>query len=284
MKKEVTIYEVGPRDGLQNEKMLIATEDKIELVNNLTACGFKKIEVTSFVSPKWVPQMADASRVLEGIIRLDKVTYSALTPNLRGFHRAQTACANEVSIFAAASEGFSMANINCSIEDSLKRFKLVVNAAKAADISIRGFVSVVTDCPYDGRIDPSAVTRVAKALADMGCHEVGLADTIGAATPETVAHLIDAVLEVLPAAQLSCHFHDTNGLALENVDVALEKGIRRFDSSIGGLGGCPYAPGATGNVATEAVVDLVNKRGYDTCLDSEKLKQVAIFAKGLCGK
>ena len=281
MRDEITIYEVGPRDGLQNEKKMIRTQDKIKLVNELTTCGFKKIEVTSFVSPKWVPQMSDAADVFDGIARAENVTYAALTPNMKGFQRAEEARAGEVAIFAAASEGFSKANINCSIDESLARFEPVIKAAQLAKISVRGCVSVITDCPYDGDVDPRAVVRVAKALSDMGCHEVGLADTIGAATPEKVAAVIDAVLEVLPAEKLSSHFHDTNGLALENIDVSLEKGIRIFDSSIGGLGGCPYAPGATGNVATEAVVDLVTKRGYDTGLDHERLHHVAQFAKEL---
>lgn len=281
MRDQITIYEVGPRDGLQNEKTKIVTQDKIKLVNELTSCGFKKIEVTSFVSPKWVPQMADAAEVLGGILRAENVTYAALTPNMKGFRRAEAARANEIAIFAAASEGFSKANINCSIDESLARFEPVVKAAKLAKISVRGCVSVITDCPYDGDVQIQTVVRVAKALSDMGCHEVGLADTIGAATPEKVAAVIDAVLEVVPAEKLSSHFHDTNGLALENIDVSLEKGIRIFDSSIGGLGGCPYAPGATGNVATEAVVDLVTMRGYDTGLDHEKLNEVAEFAKKL---
>lgn len=281
MRDQVTIYEVGPRDGLQNEKTKIATQDKINLVNELTSCGYKKIEVTSFVSPKWVPQMADAAEVLGGILRAENVTYAALTPNIKGFRRAEAARVNEIAIFAAASEGFSKANINCSIDESLARFEPVVKAAKLAKISVRGCVSVMTNCPYDGDVQIQTVVRVTKALSDMGCHEVGLADTIGAATPEKVAAVIDAVIEVVPAEKLSGHFHDTNGLALENIDVSLEKGIRIFDSSIGGLGGCPYAPGATGNVATEAVVELVTMRGYDTGLDHEKLNEVAEFAKKL---
>ena len=283
MSNHVTIYEVGPRDGLQNEKALISTKDKIQLVNDLTACGFQKIEVTSFVSPKWVPQMADALEVLEGIDRVKGVTYSALTPNLKGFDRAQHARADEVAIFAAATEGFSKANINCSIDESLTRFEPVVKAAKDAGISVRGCVSVITDCPYDGLVDPTSVVHVAKALADMGCHEVGLADTIGAATPEKIEIVLDAVLQELPVGLLSGHYHDTNGRALENIEVSLEKGIRLFDSAIGGLGGCPYAPGATGNVATEAVVDRVTKLGYNTGLNFEKLLDVAVFARGLSG-
>ena len=283
MSNHVTIYEVGPRDGLQNEKALIATNDKIRLVNDLTACGFQKIEVTSFVSPKWVPQMADALEVLEGIDRANGVTYSALTPNLKGFDRAQYARADEVAIFAAATEGFSKANINCSIDESLARFEPVVKAAKDHGISVRGCVSVITDCPYEGEVHPTSVVYVAKALAEMGCREVGLADTIGAATPEKIEIVLDAVLQELPVELLSGHYHDTNGRALENIEVSLEKGIRFFDSAVGGLGGCPYAPGATGNVATEAVVDHVTKLGFATGLDVEKLRNVAVFACGLRG-
>jgi len=253
------------------------------LVNDLTACGFQKIEVTSFVSPKWVPQMADATEVLEGIDRAAGVTYAALTPNLKGFDRARHARADEVAIFAAATEGFSKANINCTIDESLVRFEPVVKAAQDAGISVRGCVSVITDCPYDGPVDPATVVRVAKALAEMGCHEVGLADTIGAATPEKIAIVLDAVLQELPAELLSGHFHDTNGRALDNIEVSLQKGIRLFDSAIGGLGGCPYAPGATGNVATEAVVERVTELGYDTGLDARKLRDVAVFARGLRG-
>ena len=281
MKEDVTIYEVGPRDGLQNEKKLIATEDKIKLVDAITACGFTKVEVTSFVSPKWVPQMSDASAVLEGIDRKKVITYAALTPNIKGFDRALSAQATEVAIFAAATQGFSQANINCSIEESLARFLPILKAAREHGIPVRGCLSCVTDCPYDGAVDPASVVRVAKALTNMGCYEISLADTIGSGTPDQVGKMLDAVINELPADRLAGHFHDTNGRALENIAVSLEKGLRVFDSSVGGLGGCPYAPGATGNVATEAVVEMVESMGYETGLDSTKLSQVVTFAQSL---
>ena len=281
MKEDVTIYEVGPRDGLQNEKKLIATEDKIKLVDAITACGFTKVEVTSFVSPKWVPQMSDASAVLEGIHRKKVVTYAALTPNIKGFDRALSAQATEVAIFAAATQGFSQANINCSIEESLARFLPILKAAREHGIPVRGCLSCVTDCPYDGAVNPASVVRVAKALTNMGCYAISLADTIGSGTPDQVGKMLDAVLNELPADRLAGHFHDTNGRALENIAVSLEKGLRVFDSSVGGLGGCPYAPGATGNVATEAVVEMVESMGYETGLDSTKLSQVVTFAQSL---
>lgn len=283
MTDPVTIFEVGPRDGLQNEKTMISTADKIRLVDMLSDCGFTKIEVTSFVSPKWVPQMADAAEVLAGIARKSGVSYAALTPNMRGFEGALTARADEVAIFGSASEGFSQKNINCSIAESLRRFEPVVAAAKTAGIPVRGYVSCVTDCPYDGPTRPVQVAAVARRLLDMGCYEISLGDTIGAGTPETVAAMLDAVLEGVPAVQLAGHFHDTQGHALDNIDVSLDRGLRTFDSSVAGLGGCPYAPGAKGNVATEAVAEFVKARGFDTRLDMEKLALAAEFARGLRG-
>jgi hydroxymethylglutaryl-CoA lyase len=284
MSNKVNVFEVGPRDGLQNEKQIIGTNEKVRLVNGITDCGFTKVEVTSFVSPKWVPQMSDAAEVLEGIDRKSSVTYAALTPNMKGFERALSAKATEVAIFAAATEGFSQANINCSIEESLARFAPVLKAAREHGIAVRGCLSCVTDCPYDGVVDPASVVRVAMALSNMGCYEISLADTIGSGTPDQVAAMLDAVLNELPADRLAGHFHDTNGRALENIAVSLEKGLRTFDSSVGGLGGCPYAPGATGNVATEAVVKMLEDMGYDTGLDLEKLSQVATFAQSLANK
>jgi hydroxymethylglutaryl-CoA lyase len=281
MTNQVTLFEMGPRDGLQNEKKHIATLDKIALVDRLSECGFAKIEVTSFVSPKWVPQMADAAEVLGGITRKAGVVYSALTPNLKGLENAISARADEVAIFGSASEGFSQANINCSIAESLARFEPVVQAAKAAGIPVRGYVSCVTDCPYDGPTDPNQVARVSKALIDMGCYEVSLGDTIGAATPNTTGTMLSAVLANVPAAQLAGHFHDTHGRALENIGVSLDMGLRVFDAAVGGLGGCPYAPGAAGNVATEAVVEMFEKRGFETGIDLDRLAQVGEFARGL---
>ncbi len=281
MAEAVTIFEMGPRDGLQNEAAQIATEDKIRLVDMLSACGFSKIEVTSFVSPKWVPQMADAAEVLAGITRVPGVSYAALTPNQKGFERALAARADEVAIFASASEGFSQANINCSIAESLERFAPVMEAAQAAGVPVRGYVSCVTDCPFDGPTPPASVARVAKALADMGCYEVSLGDTIGHGTPETVDAMLDAVLAEVPAAMLAGHYHDTKGRALENIAVSLKRGLRTFDAAVGGLGGCPYAPGAEGNVATEAVARMLEAEGFATGLDHARLAAAARFAQSL---
>ena len=281
MSHQVTIFEMGPRDGLQNEKAQIATTDKITLVNLLSECGFSKIEVTSFVSPKWVPQMADAAAVLAGINRKSGVVYTALTPNLTGFENAMRADADEVAIFGSASEGFSQANINCTIAQSLERFEPVVRAAQSAGIPVRGYVSCVTDCPYDGPTAPDKVAEVSQALINMGCYEVSLGDTIGAATPQSTAKMLSAVLTVVPAEKLAGHFHDTQGRALENIDVSLDMGVRVFDAAVGGLGGCPYAPGAAGNVATEAVVDLMARRGFETGIDMDRLARVGAFAQGL---
>lgn len=281
MSHQVTIFEMGPRDGLQNEKTQIATTDKITLVNLLSECGFSKIEVTSFVSPKWVPQMADAGAVLAGINRKSGVVYTALTPNLTGFENAMRAHADEVAIFGSASEGFSQANINCTIAQSLERFEPVVRAAQSAGIPVRGYVSCVTDCPYDGPTAPDKVAEVSQALINMGCYEVSLGDTIGAATPQSTAKMLSAVLTVVPAEKFAGHFHDTQGRALENIDVSLDMGVRVFDAAVGGLGGCPYAPGAAGNVATEAVVDLMARRGFETGIDLDRLARVGAFAQGL---
>jgi hydroxymethylglutaryl-CoA lyase len=281
MGEKVTIYEVGPRDGLQNEKRLISTHDKIRLIDALSLCGFTKIEVTSFVSPKWVPQMADASEVLAGILRRRGVTYAALTPNLEGYEAARSAKADEVAIFSSASEGFSQKNINCSIAESLERFKPVAKAALADGIALRGYVSCVTDCPYDGPTPPKKVATVAAALAMMGCYEVSLGDTIGAATPESTAAMLDAVLMVLPARRLSGHFHDTRAQALDNIRVSLDRGLRVFDASVGGLGGCPFAPGAKGNVATEGVAAMLGDLGFETNIDLDRLSEVGAFARSL---
>lgn len=271
MTDRVSIFEVGPRDGLQNEPAPIPTADKIRLIDALSACGFRRIEATSFVSAKWVPQMADAADVMAGIRRADGVRYAALTPNLRGLNAALAAGADEVAIFGSASEGFSRANINASIDESLNRFAPVAEAAAAAGIPVRGYVSCVIDCPYDGPTDPAAAARVAGALDGLGCYEISLGDTLGGGTPERVAAMLDAVLAHLPADRLAGHFHNTNGRALDNIDVALDAGITVFDAAVGGLGGCPYAPGAQGNVATEAVVTHLNGRGIATGVDAGPL-------------
>lgn len=280
---KVTLFEMGPRDGLQNEKKLIDTADKIKLVDLLSECGFSKIEVTSFVSPKWVPQMADAAEVLAGINRRQGIAYAALTPNLRGYEGAKAARADEVAIFASASEGFSQKNINCSIAESLERFAPVLAAAKADNIPVRGYVSCVTDCPYDGPTPPGSTARVAKALYDMGCYEISLGDTIGAANPETTSKMLELVLRNVPAAKLAGHFHDTKSRALDNIEVCLGYGLRTFDAAVGGLGGCPYAPGAKGNVATEKVAHLLHSKGFSTGLDLEKLAKASQFAQSLKG-
>ncbi len=278
---EITVYEVGPRDGLQNEAARIPTEDKIRLVDLLSATGLRRIEVTSFVSPKWVPQLADAAEVMAGITRAPGVVYATLTPNLRGYKAAREAGADEVAIFGAASETFSERNINASIANSLKRFEAVAAAAHADGIALRGYVSCVTDCPYEGPIAPAEVAHVVARLLDLGCREVSLGDTIGQGTPETVAAMLDAVLAVAPAERLAGHFHDTAGRALSNVDAAIEHGLRVFDAAAGGLGGCPYAPGAAGNLATETLVARLAERGHATGVDAGKLADAAAFARSL---
>ena len=281
MSDTVEIFEVGPRDGLQNEKRQIPTADKIALVDCLSRAGFRRIECASFVSPKWVPQMADSAEVLAGITRAPGVSYAALTPNMRGLEGAIAARADEVAIFGSASEGFSKANINATIAESLERFAPVMAAAKKAGLPVRGYVSCVVECPYDGPVAPGEVARVAKALFDMGCYEVSLGDTIGRGTPEAVALMLEAVTSVVPAAQLAGHFHDTGGRALENIAVSLEAGLRVFDAAVGGLGGCPYAPGAAGNVATEAVAARLAELGYDTGLEAQVIAQAAEMARNM---
>lgn len=281
MADAVTLVEVGPRDGLQNEPRPIATGDKIRLIDSLTDCGFARIEVASFVNPRLVPQMADGAAVMAGIRRASGVTYAALTPNLKGFEAALAAGADEVAVFASASEAFSKANLNASIAESLTRFQAVTDAARTAGIPVRGYVSCVTDCPFDGPTPPSSVVRVAEALVAMGCREISLGDTLGRATPETIAAVLDAVLPSIPASHLAGHFHDTGGRALDNVRVALDKGIRVFDASVAGLGGCPFAPGAEGNVATEAVLALVHGLGMATGIDPDRLAEAAAFARTL---
>ncbi|MCB6176945.1 hydroxymethylglutaryl-CoA lyase [Rhodobacter sp. Har01] len=283
MTDRVEIYEVGPRDGLQNEKRLIPAADKIALIRMLADCGFARIEATSFVSPKWVPQMADAAEVMAGIPRRAGLRYAVLTPNLQGYRAARTAGADEVAIFAAASEGFSRANLNASIAESLDRFRPVAEAAAADGLPLRGYVSVVTDCPFDGPVAPLAVARVAADLFALGCHEISLGETLGRGQPDRVRVLLAEVIQAVPADRLAGHFHDTGGLALRNIDVALDAGLRVFDASVGGLGGCPYAPGAAGNVATEAVAAHLAARGLDTGLDRDRLAEAAAFARGLRG-
>ncbi len=283
MAERVEIFEVGPRDGLQNEARPIPTSEKIALVDCLSRAGFRRIEVASFVSPKWVPQMADGAEVLAGIARASEVRYAALTPNLKGFERALAARANEVAIFGSASEGFSQANINCSISESLERFRPVLEAARIAGMQVRGYVSCVTDCPYDGPTPPGNVAEVAAALEALGCYEISLGDTIGKGTPETVGRMLEAVTAAIPPGKLAGHFHDTGGLAISNIEVSLAAGLRVFDAAVGGLGGCPYAPGAAGNVATEAVADWLKERGWETGLDRAVLAEAAAMAREMRG-
>ncbi|MGI1661160.1 hydroxymethylglutaryl-CoA lyase [Palleronia sp. KMU-117] len=281
MAERVEIFEVGPRDGLQNEARLIPASEKIALVDCLSGAGFRRIEVASFVSPRWVPQMADGADVLAGITRAPGVRYAVLTPNLQGFERAVAARADEIAIFASASEGFSKANLNATIAESLDRFAPVARAAAAEGLPMRGYVSCVTDCPYDGPTPPGNAARVAAALFDLGCYEVSLGDTLGAGTPDTVAAMLRAVLEVAGPDRLAGHFHDTGGRALDNVEVALDHGLRVFDAAVGGLGGCPFAPGAAGNVATGAVHARLTRLGYKTGLDAGVLARAAEMAQGM---
>ena len=281
--ERVDIFEVGPRDGLQNEARLIPTAEKIALVDCLSGAGFSRIECASFVSPKWVPQMADGAEVLAGITRARGVSYAALTPNMRGLDAALAAKADEVAIFGSASEGFSKANINATIAESLERFAPVAEAALAAGVSVRGYVSCVVECPYDGAVDPGQVARVVAALRDLGVYEISLGDTIGRATPEGISAMLDAVLGEMPARKLAGHYHDTGGLACDNVEASLAKGLRVFDAAVGGLGGCPYAPGAAGNVATEAVAERVAACGFVHGLDLKIVSQAADLARAMRG-
>ena len=280
----VSIFEVGPRDGLQNEKTFVSTSDKIALVDCLSKAGFQKIEVASFVSPKWVPQMADGAALLGGIKRSPSVTYAALTPNLKGYENARAAKADEVAIFGSASEGFSQNNINCSNAESLERFKPLMELALKDGVPVRGYVSCVVECPYDGMTKPAAVARVGKALFDMGCYEISLGDTIGKAEPHEIAAMLDAVCEFVPAEKLAGHYHDTANRALANIEVSLEKGVRTFDSAIGGLGGCPYAPGAKGNVETLAVFDRLTELGFETGIDRDQLIKAGTLLTDIMGK
>ncbi len=279
MGEAVEIFEVGPRDGLQNEKQMISAADKIALVDLLSTAGFKRIEIASFVSPKWVPQMATSAEVLAGITRRAGISYAALTPNMRGLEGAIEAKADEVAIFGSASEGFSKANINASIAESLERFRPVAEAAQAAGIPVRGYISCVVNCPYDGPTAPEAVAKVAKELHAMGCYELSLGDTTGHAFPHEITAMLQAVRSAVPGAVLAGHYHDTSGRALDNIEASLKEGVRVFDASIGGLGGCPYAPGAAGNVASEAVNERLTRLGYDTGLDTAVLAQAADLAR-----
>ena len=284
MKPRVKIVEVGPRDGLQNEGKIVPTAMKLDLIERLVKAGLKNIEATSFVSPKWVPQMGDHLQIMSGLQQYPGVFYSVLTPNLKGFEAAAQSGAMEVAVFAAASEAFSARNINCSIAESLERFVPVMQSAQRLGIKVRGYVSCVVGCPYEGKVDPDRVADVAERLFNMGCYEVSLGDTIGIGTPVDVQKMLESVAMRVPIPALAGHFHDTYGRALMNIYASYQFGVRVFDSSVSGLGGCPYAKGASGNVATEDVVCLMNSLGVDTGVDLEKLVDVSAWISALLHK
>ncbi|KAH6837003.1 Aldolase superfamily protein [Perilla frutescens var. hirtella] len=282
--KYVKIVEVGPRDGLQNEKTIVPTSVKIKLIRKLVSAGLAVVEATSFVSPKWVPQLADAKDVMDAVKNLEGVRLPVLTPNLKGFEGAVAAGAKEVAVFASASESFSKSNINCSIEESLARYRAVTSAAKKRSIPVRGYVSCVVGCPVEGYISPSKVAYVAKELHNMGCFEISLGDTVGVATPGTVLPMLEAVMAAVPVEKLAVHFHDTYGQSLPNILLSLQMGISTVDSSVSGLGGCPYAKGASGNVATEDVVYMLNGLGVKTNVDMGKLLSAGEYISQFLGR
>ena len=281
---QARIVEVGPRDGLQNEQQNVPTATKLALIDRLTAAGLRDIEVTSFVSPKWVPQMADQAEVMRGLRRQPGVNYPVLTPNLKGFEAAVAEGAREVAVFAAASEGFSQKNINCSIDASIDRFAPVIDGAKQRGIKVRGYVSCVVACPYDGEIAPQQVAHVAARLHALGCYEVSLGDTTGVGTPGSVLRMLEAVAAKVPVEHLAGHYHDTYGMAIANVHASYGFGLRVFDSSVAGLGGCPYAKGATGNVATEDVVYLLHGLGAQTGVDLDALVDCGAWISAQLGR
>lgn len=282
--QEVSIVEVGPRDGLQNEKSTLTADQKIKLIELLSNTGLKRIEAGSFVSPKWVPQMANSDDVFKALSTQHGIQYSALTPNLRGLEAAIEAGVREVAVFGAASESFSQKNINCSISESLSRFEAVFEMAEKHDIKVRGYVSCVMGCPYEGDISPEAVTKVSKSLIDMGCYEVSLGDTIGVGTPRATRLLLENVLKEVDVSKLAAHFHDTYGQALVNLYTALEYGVSTVDSAVAGLGGCPYARGASGNVATEDVLYMLNGMGVSTGIDMNKLLVASSYISDILGR
>ncbi len=283
MNDSVRIVEVGPRDGLQNEKTIIAAADKIALIDRLSQTGLRSIEATSFVSPKWVPQLADAAEVFAGITRKPGVAYPVLVPNEQGYERAIAAGATEVAIFTAASEAFNRKNINATIDESIERFVPVLARAKADGVKVRGYVSTVLGCPYQGEVPVADVVRVARKLHDLGCYEVSLGDTIGVGTPTKARAMLRAVANAVPMPALAVHFHDTYGQALANILACLEEGVRVVDSAVSGTGGCPYAKGASGNVASEDVVYLLEGLGMPTGVDLDRLVQTGLWLSGLLG-
>ena len=282
--KNVVVVEVGPRDGLQNEKQAVSIETKVALIERLAAAGLKTVEAGAFVSPKWVPQMAASDEVLATIERKAGVSYPVLTPNMKGYEGARAGKADTIAVFGAASESFSKKNINASIAESLERFRPVVEAAKADGVRVRGYVSCVLGCPYEGEIPVSNVVGVAKALYEMGCYEISLGDTIGVGTAGEARAMIRAVANEIPVSALAGHFHDTYGQAVANVYAALEEGVRVFDSSVSGLGGCPYAPGASGNVATEDIVYMLEGSGLDTGVNLDALTEISLWISDVLGR
>jgi hydroxymethylglutaryl-CoA lyase len=284
MNTQVRIVEMGPRDGLQNEKQDIPLATKLELIDRLAQAGLREIEATSFVSPKWVPQMADHDELMRALVRRPGVRYPVLTPNLQGFEAAMAAGADQVAVFAAASEAFSMKNINCGIAESIARFLPLMAAARARGVQVRGYVSCVVGCPYEGEIAPAKAAEVAQRLSDIGCDEVSLGDTIGVGTPASVQRMLEACAQVVPIERLAGHYHDTYGMAVANVFASYRFGLRCFDASVAGLGGCPYAKGATGNVATEDVVYLLHGIGADTGIDLDRLVDCGAWISAQLGR
>ncbi|CAG9243336.1 3-hydroxy-3-isohexenylglutaryl-CoA/hydroxy-methylglutaryl-CoA lyase [Paraburkholderia unamae] len=281
---QVRIVEVGPRDGLQNETQTVVTATKIELIERLVAAGLRTVEATSFVSPRWVPQMADHAELMAALPRHPGVTYPVLTPNLKGFEAALTHGVREVAVFAAASESFSQRNINCSISESIERFQPVFEAAQREGVRVRGYVSCVVSCPYEGPVDPQRVAEVAAQMMALGSYEVSLGDTIGTGTPASVLRMLEAVATRVPVAQLAGHYHDTYGMAAANVHASYQFGLRVFDSSVSGLGGCPYAKGASGNIATEDVVYLLHGLGATTGIDLDRLVDTSVWISQQLGR
>ena len=280
MVETISIFEVGPRDGLQNIKNEIPINKKIELINILSTTGIEKIECGSFVSAKWVPQMRGTNEIFEGIIRKNGVKYTALTPNLKGFENALHAKVDEVAVFAAASETFSQKNVNCSIDESLARFRYLFKKASEKKVPVRGYVSCIVECPYEGKISPESVLKVASQLLDMGCYEVSLGDTIGKGTPKTIEELLKVLCSEINQKKLAGHFHDTSDTAIRNVEIGLKYGLSTFDSAVGGLGGCPYAPGAKGNLNTRSLIEAFGINSFNEDLDLDKIK----FAEKYIGK
>jgi hydroxymethylglutaryl-CoA lyase len=282
--RQVKIVDVGPRDGLQNEPKSVPTAVKIELIERLAEAGIPAVEATAFVSPKWVPQMADGAEVMRGLARKPGVSYPVLVPNMKGFEAAMAAGADEIAVFGAASETFSQKNINCSIVESLDRFAPVIEAAKERGVKVRGYISCVAGCPYEGEVKPKVVAEVARRLFGLGCYEISLGDTIGVGTPGKVRDMIEAVARDVPLKKIAVHFHDTYGQALANIYAALEKGVSVVDSSVAGLGGCPYAKGASGNVATEDVVYMLDGLEIETGVDLEQVFETGRFICGELGR